>query len=306
MSEMSSYTYDDGRTVSRRDDGTWVNEYGEQVGDPRDGDVRIAEFGYTDGNAGSWESGGSEVYGVEAEVSTVEFRYEDADDTDYGVTVGGFSGEAYVGEDEFSLGAGATAVSFTAEGGEWDANRAGETRVTGGLSAGPSAGLHATYGTDHDGDGRNEYGAEVDALFFKVGYVTEESEAGSISQLDDRAVDYASEQYDAAAQYADETYQSVETAVEDGYATAGQYATEGYDSAGQYAAESYDSASQYASETYDSASQYASETYDSAASTASETYDSAASTASESYESAASTASETYESVTDWLTGEDE
>ena len=283
MSDMDSYTYEDGRTVTRQDDGTWVNEYGESVADPRDGDLRVAEFGYTDGNIGSWESGGSTVYGVEAEASTLEFRYEDADDTDYGVTVGGLSGEAYVGEDELSVGGGATVASFTAEGGEWDANRAGESRVTGGLSAGPSAGAHLTYGTDHDGDGRNEYGAEVDALFFKVGFVTEEDEAGSISQADDRAVQYASESYDSAA----------------------QYASESYDSAAQYTSESYDSAAQYTSESYDAAAQYASESYDSAASTASESYDAAAETASETYDAAAETASGAYDTVSDWVTSDD-
>jgi hypothetical protein len=285
MSTISgSYTYDDGRVVTQREDGSWVNEYGEGVADPNDPSLDVDLPGYTDGNAGSWESGGSTVYGAEGDAAVAHGEYVDPHGTDYEVTVGGLSGSAYAGEDEASLGFTANVVEFEAQGGEWDANQAGESRLSGGLSVGAGAGGHATYGTDHDGDGRKEYGVEVDALFFSVGYVTEEDHDGQISTLDDKAYDAAAETYNDAADYASETYND-----------AAETATETYNDAAETATETYNDAAEYASETYNDAADYASETYNDAAETASETYN-----------DAAETASETYNDVVDYFTDDDE
>jgi hypothetical protein len=280
MSITGEYQYEDGRVVTQREDGSWQNEYGESVADPNNPDLDVDLPGYTDGNAGAWDSGGSTVYGAEGDAAVAHGAYNDPHGTDYEVTVAGLSGSAYAGEDEASVGFTANVVEFKAEGGEWDANRAGESRLSGGLSVGAGAAVHATYGTDQDGDGRNEYGGEVDALFFNVGYSTEEDYPGQISEADDRAIQYATETYNGAAEYASETYND----------------------AAQTATETYNDAAEYASETYNDAAEYASETYNEAAQTATETYDEAAQTANEAYDGAAETANEAYE----WLTGSDE
>jgi hypothetical protein len=253
MQIVGSHTNDDGRVITQLDDGTWINEYGESVADPNNPDLTV-DLAHTDGEIGSWKSGGSDVYGTEAEAAVFQADYVDPHGTDYAVTGGGLSGSAYIGKDELSVGFTANVVEAKAEFGDWDSEQAGESRVSGGLSLGGGAAGHITAGTDHDGDGRLEYGAEVDMLFFSAGYVTEESAPGSISTLDDQAYAAAGEYYDAAAQGVGDAYDTVTGAVDQAYNTGGEY----YDSAAQGASEAYDSAAQGASDAYDAVAEFVS------------------------------------------------
>jgi len=161
--------------VSQDADGTYRNEYGEQVAAPEDRQYD-ADFAHTAGEAGTWDDGsGGTDHGVKAEAEVFHYSSTDDDAYDTTVDVGQLTGSAHAGDHGFGASAQANIVSVVQTSGDWDAAQAGESRITYGGSVGVGAGLEVIDGADADGDGRPEYGATVSAGPATVGYAYEDT-----------------------------------------------------------------------------------------------------------------------------------
>ncbi|HEX9259114.1 MAG TPA: hypothetical protein VF855_06210 [Acidimicrobiales bacterium] len=169
--------------VYQDENGTWRNEYGEEVLPP-DARHTEADFAHTGGDIGSWDDGSGGVdHGVKGEAEVFHYQSTDTDAYDTTVDVLQLTGTAHSGDHGYGVSAQANIVSVSQTSGDWDPNQAGESRITYGGSLGVGAAVEVTDGSDMDNDGRPEYGATVSLGPVTAGYAYEDAGDGELPPL---------------------------------------------------------------------------------------------------------------------------